>query len=236
MSKQIQVMLIEDNPEYSEVIKLALDNEPGIELSHHFGTSEIAVRQLQTGSIEKAPDLILLDIRLPGMSGLDSIPLLSQCIPQAKIMILTQSNQEADVLKAISLGASGYLLKSATLEQLTESIRTVIAGGAPLDAGVARFILNSLQSRLVPESKQPSTTTGKEPATGILSQRELEILNLLAEGCVKKEIAQRLEIGYTTVDTHVSRIYAKLKVGNAPSAVNKAHRLNLLPTNDDQTN
>ena len=223
-------MLVEDNPEYSEVIKLALDNAPSMELSDHFGTAEIAIRQLQSGSLDTTPDLILLDIRLPGMSGLDSIPMIRQCVPDAKIVILTQSNQESDVLRAISLGASGYLLKSATLTQLTEGIQTVFAGGATLDAGVAKFVLTSLKSKL----SQSATSDAQNPSHAAeegrtLSEREMEILTLLAEGCVKKEIAQRLGIGYTTVDTHVSRIYSKLKVGNAPSAVNKAHRLNLFP-------
>ena len=137
-----------------------------------------------------------------------------------RIIILTQSDREQDVLRAIALGASGYLLKSATLDEITESIQTVMGGGAPLDKGVARFILESLQTRLPKDEDQPQ-----------LSDRELEIIQLLAEGLVKKEIASRLHIGYSTVDTHVAHIYEKLNVSNAPSAVNRAHRLGLFPPN-----
>ena len=122
------------------------------------------------------------------------------------------------MLRAIALGASGYLLKSATLDEITEAIQTVMGGGAPLDKGVARFILESLQTRLPKDEDQPR-----------LSERELEIIQLLAEGFVKKEIASRLRIGYSTVDTHVAHIYEKLNVSNAPSAVNRAHRLGLFP-------
>lgn len=148
MSRKIRVMLVEDNPEYREVIDLALEDEIDIELISQFGTSEIALRSLQDMSMRKVPDLVLLDLRLPGMDGLDSLPYFKSALPDAKIMILTQSDEEADVLRAISRGASGYLLKSSTLAQITEGIRSTMDGGASLDTGVARFILDTLQTRL----------------------------------------------------------------------------------------
>lgn len=218
MSSKIRVMLVEDNPEYREVIDLALEDETDIDLISQFGTSEIALRSLQDMSTRKVPDLVLLDLRLPGMDGLDSLPYFKTALPDAKIMILTQSDDEADVLRAISRGASGYLLKSSTLDQITEGIRSTMAGGASLDAGVARFILETLQTKLP-----------KEEMEQILTPRELDILKLLGEGLVKKEIAEQLNISYTTVDTHVTHIYEKLEVRNAPSAINKAHRLGIFP-------
>jgi DNA-binding NarL/FixJ family response regulator len=221
MKSKIKVMLVEDNPEYREVINLALDDEADIELTSQFGTSEIALRSLQDMSTRKVPDLVLLDLRLPGMDGLDSLPYFRSSLPDAKIIILTQSDEEADVLRAISRGASGYLLKSSTLGQITDGIRSVMDGGAPLDAGVARFILETLKDSLP-----------KGETENMLTERELEILTLLGEGLVKKEIADQLGISYTTVDTHVGHIYEKLEVRNAPSAVNKAHRLGLFPRND----
>lgn len=220
MSQAIQVSLVEDNPEYREVVKLSLESAPDIELHSMFGTAEIAVRTFSEGDASQ-PDLILLDIRLPGIDGIDAILEFRRCMPETKIVVLTQSDNEMDVLKAISNGASGYLLKSATLEELTEGIRAVAAGGATLDAGVAKFILQTLKTSLPAQQGEK-----------LLSAREMQVLTLLAEGLVKKEIAQQLEIGYSTVDTHVSRIYDKLNVSNAPSAVNKAHRLNLFPPND----
>lgn len=217
MTTPIRVMLVEDNVEYRNVVALALDSAPDIELISQFGTAEIALRTMGQENAQK-PNLILLDIRLPGMDGLDALPKFCESVPDSKIIILTQSNHEQDVLKAISAGAAGYLLKSATLEELIEGIREVAGGGATLDSGVAKFILETLQTNLPPEQR-----------AGILSAREMEVLTLLAEGLVKKEIAKQLEIGYSTVDTHVGRIYAKLGVSNAPSAVNRAHRLNLFP-------
>lgn len=222
MTKTINVMLVEDNAEYRDVVKLALEGVEDIELVSQFGTAEIAIRTLNESSSEATqPELILLDLRLPGLDGLSAIPLFRKSAPAAKIVILTQSNQEKDVLRAISAGASGYLLKSLTLEQLVSGIRTVSDGGATLDSGVAKFILSTLQEKLPPNERD-----------GLLSARELQVLTLLAEGLVKKQIAKELEIGYSTVDTHVGRIYIKLGVTNAPSAVNKAHRLKLFTDQD----
>lgn len=217
-NEDIRIMLVEDSVEYRDVVRLALEQSEGVELARQFGTAEIALRTLEGTPPSEQPDLILLDLRLPGMGGLEALGQCRDVAPDAKVIILTQSDCEQDVLRAIALGASGYLLKSATLDEITESIKTVMGGGAPLDKRVARFILESLQNRLPKDEDQPR-----------LSERELEIIQLLAEGLVKKEIATRLQIGYSTVDTHVAHIYDKLNVSNAPSAVNRAHRLGLLP-------
>ncbi len=217
MNTKIQVMLVEDNKDYREVVNLAIGEEEDLEIMDQYGTTEIALRNLQP--LDKPrPDIILLDLRLPGMGGLDSIRYFKEYAPKAKIVILTQSDQEADVLRAILLGASGYLLKSARVKEIVDGIRLVHGGGATLDPSVAKFLLQNLQSRLP-----------KEQLDIGLSDRELEILKLLSEGLVKKQIAQKLSIGYATVDTHVGHIYEKLHVNNAPSAVGKAYKLGLFP-------
>jgi DNA-binding NarL/FixJ family response regulator len=217
MKKNIRIMLVEDNRDYRAVIEHALEVEPDIELISQFGTPEIALRSLEGRETRKVPDLILLDLRLPGMDGLEALPWFRKALPNVKVIILTQSDAEADVLKAIQLGASGYLLKSARADQLTEGIRNVMAGGASLDAGGAGFILNTLQAKL------PNNQTAP-----LLSTRQLEILTLLAEGLAKKEIADQLKISYSTVDTHVANIYEKLGAANAPAAISKAYRKGLL--------
>jgi DNA-binding NarL/FixJ family response regulator len=218
MKKNIRVMVVEDHPEYREVIGLALRKETDMEMISEFGTAERALRSLQDMSTRQVPNIILLDLNLPGMSGLDAIPYFGKSIPDAKIIILSQSDQEADVLQAISLGAAGYLLKSSTVAKITEGIRSVMEGGAPIDAGVAKYILNTL--------KNTPAKTGETPT---LSEREMEILTLLATGQSKKEIANALGIGVSTVVTHVSHIYEKLNVVNAPSAIDQAHRLGFFP-------
>jgi len=219
MKSHIRVMLVEDHPEYREAIELALKKESAMELTSQFGTAERALLSLKDGLPHMQPDVILLDLNLPGMDGLDAIPCFNSALPDTKIIILTQSDREADVLKAITLGASGYLLKSATLKQITEGIRNVYHGGASLDASIAKFILTTLKTKL-----------HKGDTEQMLTDREMEVLTLLAEGLVKKEIAERLSISSTTVVTHVSHIYEKLNVTNAPSAIDKAYRMGIFPT------
>jgi DNA-binding NarL/FixJ family response regulator len=216
MKHKIRILLIEDHPEYREVIELALNKEPDMELHGQFGSAEAALHRLQERPCRVEPDIILLDLNLPGMSGLDALALLAKEAPPAKIIILTQSDKEADVLRAITLGAAGYLLKSGSRRQITDGIRMVMNGGASLDAGVARFILKTLQAHLP-----------KKSAEHQLSKREMEILTLLAEGLMQKEIALKLNISNTTVVTHINHIYLKLNVTNAPAAINKAHRFGL---------
>ncbi len=218
MNRKIRIMMIEDHPEYREIVELALNKESDMEVISQFGTTERALRSVRDREIHEEPDIILLDLHLPGLSGLEAIPHFSSEIPQARIIILTQSNRENDVLKAIMLGASGYLLKSSTVKQLTEGIRTVMEGGASLDAKVAKFVLQTLKTKLPPNE-----------AEHMLSKRELEVLGMLAEGRVKKEIAESLRISLTTVVSHVGHIYEKLNAPNAPAAIAKAFQLGILP-------
>jgi DNA-binding NarL/FixJ family response regulator len=210
-SRPMQLMLVEDSAEYRRVITLAIDDQPDMKLVGSFGTTEVALRSLSQQAADERPDILLLDLRLPGMAGLEAIPLFREIAPSVKIIVLSQSDDPEDIYRAIAGGVAGYLLKSATLDEIATGIRMVAAGGASLDKHVARFILDAMQPPL-------------------LTDREREILVLLAEGLVKKEIAIRLGIGYATVDTHVSHMYAKLNVANAPAAVSVGYRRGILPT------
>ena len=218
MKRKTRIILIEDHPEYRKVLEFALEEEADMKLVSKFGAAEVALRNLQDTSTRKEADIILLDLNLPGMSGLEAIGHLKTSLPDAEIIILTQSDKEADVLRAIQSGAAGYLLKSSSMQEIAQGIRTVISGGATLDASVARFIMQAVQAQT------PNFRSEK-----VLSKREMEILTLLAEGLVKKEIADQLCISSHTVVSHIRHIYEKLNVQNAPSAVNKAYRLGLFP-------
>lgn len=215
MKENITIMLIEDHAGYREVIERSIKRETDMEITSQFGTAEIALRTLQNSVTP--PDVILLDLNLPGMSGLEAIPWIKDYTPTAKIIVLSQSDNEADVFAAIQSKASGYLLKSATTQQINDAIRTVTDGGAPLDPSIANYILQKLNSSLA-----------KEPIGKELSERETEILQLLAEGLVKKEISDKLNISITTVAYHVKNIFYKLQVKNAPAAVGQAYKKGIL--------
>lgn len=224
MTKTIRVMLVEDHPEYRDVVDLALGKVADIELTDKFGTAERALGHLAAHRHDESPDIILLDLNLPGISGLDAIPPFQAALPDARIIVLTQSDKETDVLQAISLGASGYLLKSSALRQITDGIRIVMEGGASLDAKVASFILDTLRSSLP-----------KTEMEALLTKREMQVLSLLSEGLGRKEIAVQLQIVSRTVSTHIENIYQKLNVNNAPAAITRAFRLGLFPPENGDT-
>lgn len=214
-TQQIRVMLVEDSAEYRRIVGLALADQPDMQLAGQFGTTEVAIRSLTSLPVDQVPDVVLLDLRLPGMGGLDAISRIHAVAPASRIVVLSQSDAPHDIFRAISAGVSGYLLKSATLTEIVDGIRSVAAGEATLDKHVSRHILERLRGR-------------GESSPAILTDRERDILELLAEGLVKKEISKRLRIGYATVDTHVTHIYAKLHVANAPAAVSRAYQQGLL--------
>ncbi|CAA6677756.1 MULTISPECIES: response regulator transcription factor [unclassified Lentimonas] len=212
----IKVMLVEDHPTFREAIELSLAEEPDIELVGQFGAAEVALRNLQDAKNGIHPDVILLDLNLPGMSGIKALPWIKQYSPDTRIIVLTQSDKKADVLSAIHSGANGYLLKSAPIEEITQGIHTVMRGGASLDAEVANLILNQIQSSPL-----------QSESLALLTPREADILHRLGDGLLKKEIADELEISAHTVAEHVKRIYIKLEVKNAPAAVAKAYKTGL---------
>jgi two-component system nitrate/nitrite response regulator NarL len=219
MATPTKVILVEDNPEYRNVLKLAFEFDDSIELIGIYGSAEHALRALEPKSTKGLiPDILLLDLNLPEMSGLEAMQWFRDYLPKAAIIVITQSEAESDVLTAIQNGAKGYLLKSATVNQIKDSIHTVVDGGSLLDSKVAKYIIAQVQ-------KAPA----KDDSQANLSSREMEVLGLLAEGLVKKEIAKKLGISFFTVSTHIRHVYDKLNVINAPAAVSTAYQTGLLP-------
>ncbi len=222
INESIKIMLVEDHPKYRKVIEMAINAEPTMELVSMFGAAEVALRSVEDTENSDVPDIILLDLNLPGISGLDAIAQFLDAVPSAKIIVLTQSNAESDITIAVQRGASGYLLKSSTVNQIIEGIGTVARGGASLDGDVALHVLKMIQN----QPRRPESAI-------VLSTREREILTLLSQGMLKKEIARELDISYGSVATYIRRLYEKLDVQNAPAAIDKAHRIGVFERNDD---
>ncbi len=219
MDKLIQVMMVEDHAGYRQALELSLSRCENIELRSKYGTAEFALREIQYMAPLDVPDILLLDLNLPGMNGLESISWFRKYAPKLKIIVLSQSNAEEDILKAIRLGAAGYLLKSARFREIADGIQTVIDGGASLDPKIASFIMDRIKA-LQPDSK---------PNPKTLTDREIEALSLLSEGLSKKEIANRMNITTATVAYHVRNIFDKLDAFNAPAAVAKGFLSGILP-------
>lgn len=204
------VWVIEDNDNFREPLCELLERQEGIASTTDFDHCEPALKVLSKR--EEAPDVILLDLGLPGMDGLQGIReflKLGQC---GEIIVLTVFDDKPKVLDAILAGASGYLLKSSSPKDIVQAIQEVKAGGSPLTPQIARYVVDLVNSQK-PKSEE-----------SCLSEREREVLDCLASGLIKKEIAQKLDISFHTVDKYVRRIYNKLQVNTLSGAVAKAIR------------
>ncbi|HRR09107.1 MAG TPA: response regulator transcription factor [Rhodothermales bacterium] len=210
---KITVWIVEDNRLYREVVTEILETEIEPEAIRAFGDCPSVLAAMQAGEI---PDVMLLDIGLPQMSGLEGIGHFRQYAPQLPIIMLTIHQDNEKIFQAITLGASGYLLKSAEPHEIVASIRHVLQGGAAMDAQVARRVLDMFANRNAPRYDYD------------LSEREREILQGLVDGLTKNELATRFYLSPHTIDRHIRNVYAKLHVNNRGSAVAKALRERLI--------
>ena len=206
----IRILLVEDQTLMRQGLKTILDLEPGFKVVGEAGDGEMGARL----ALELRPDIILMDVQLPGQSGVETTAAICAAWPQAKVIILTTFDRDDYVFHGIRAGALGYLLKDTPADNLIETIRRVHAGEV--------FIQPTIASRALRELVRPQT----DPLTP-LSEREREVLVLLAQGSSNREIAQKLVIAEGTVKTHVSNIMAKLQAENRTQAANIARRYGL---------
>ena len=212
----LQVWVVEDNAAYRDALSLVFRKTPDITCPHQFDRVEDALKALAKCN---APDVLLLDVDLPGIDGISAITPIKAAVPDCCIVMLTVFEDHEKVYRAICSGASGYLIKTSSSAQVVEGIRSAAEGGAPLSPVVARAVLG----RFVQMMGKPSASESES-----ISDREREVLEWMTQGLTKKEIAARLNLSTHTVSTHLRNIYTKLHVNTRGAAVAKAIRDNLV--------
>lgn len=221
MSDVITVWVIEDNDRLRNTLKRCLSRFDDLACSGTFSNCEVALDALDG---EPAPQVLLIDIGLPGMSGIDGIREFKARIPDIEPLVLTVNDSHAKVFDAIQAGASGYLLKSSSMEEIVDGCRKVAAGGASLHENIARMMLNTFRktgATRVPADEKKSTDHN-------LTQRELDILQLLAKAYSVKMIADELDISENTVRFHSKNLYKKLHAQSQMSAITEARKRGIL--------
>ncbi|SHJ16963.1 DNA-binding response regulator, NarL/FixJ family, contains REC and HTH domains [Hymenobacter daecheongensis DSM 21074] len=216
MPTPTRVLLYEDNPDLRASLSQLLAGSPDLQVVGALGHCRQAVADVE----RLAPDVILMDIDMPGMTGIEGLRRIKAVAPQVNVVMLTVFEDNDRVFEAICAGADGYLLKKTSPIRLLDAIGEVRLGGAPMTPGIARQVL-----RLFPRSKAP--VLANEEPVGHLSAREQEVLGLLVEGYSYKMIAADRGISIDTVRSHIKKIYEKLHVRSMTEAVSKALRQGL---------
>lgn len=225
----LNVVVVEDDARYRESLVVLLSLDPQLHLLETFGSATAALAHLDTVTPPAAPPawhLILMDLDLPGMNGIEAIRRIKPRLPAALVVVLTVFEEPARILEAICAGADGYLLKRTPPRELLEQLRVVVDGGAPLTAGVARTVLDLIRDRAAPPG-QPEPVV-RLPGGPPLSQREREVLRGLVDGLAYKQVADQLGLSIDTVRTHVRGLYRKLQVHSVAEAVVRALREGLV--------
>lgn len=202
----IDVGIIEDDAQTRKILAGWISRASGFRLAGEWGEAESAVAPLT----EKKPDVILMDINLPGISGVEAVKRLKPCLPGTQFVMLTVYEDSDHIYNALAAGATGYLLKETPRQELLRALEDVHNGGSPMTSNIARKVVQSFRQNV------GSAAPGEE-----LSPREQEVLDLLARGYLYKEIAERLNISVPTVNTYVRRMYEKLHVRSRAQAVAK---------------
>jgi DNA-binding NarL/FixJ family response regulator len=218
----IRVLIADDQALFRRGLHVVLDTEDGIEVVAEAENGEEAVERAR----ELAPDVVLMDVRMPRLDGIEATRRVRSEVPTTKIIMLTVSDEEDDLYEAIKAGANGYLLKEISVEEVAESVRAVMQGQSLLSPSMASKLLNEFNA-LVKRAE------GKQQFDGpVLTNRELEVLRLVAKGMSNREIATELYISENTVKNHVRNILEKLHLHNRMEAVIYAVKERLLDLRD----
>jgi DNA-binding NarL/FixJ family response regulator len=207
----ITVSIVDDETELRQSITTFVNGSPGFKCISAYGSAKEALQHLPTDR----PDVVLMDIHMKGMDGIECVQRLKLQVPEIQIVMLTVYEDTEQIFKALSFGASGYLLKRLSPTKLLQAIREVHAGGSPMSSSIARKVVASFQK----------ARKGAEKQQALLSPRETMVLDCLAKGLTYKQIADQLEISIDTIRTYIRRVYEKLHVQSRTEAVAKYLRL-----------
>ncbi|MBE3001489.1 response regulator transcription factor [Nocardiopsis sp. HNM0947] len=208
----IKVLLVDDHPVVREGIRGMLEAEPDLAIVGEAASGPEAVARVA----ELGPDVVLMDLRMPGGDGAEATARLREEAPEVHVLVLTTYDTDRDILRAVEAGATGYLLKDTPRAELAESVRSAARGETVLSGRLAGKVLTGMRR-------------GQEPESPVLSPRETEVLRLAAEGRTNAAVGRALHISATTVKTHLMRVYEKLGVSDRTAAVSQAIRRGLLP-------
>ena len=218
IKEPIRVWLVEDIEPYRSTVRRAFDKLDGLTCTADFSSMEQMLNELKAVPEVVRPSVVLLDVGLPGMSGLEGITKIHEVVPGVRVILLTVFDDDDKIFKAFCAGASGYLLKSCEVSEIGQAVYEVVEGGAPMTPVVAKRVLNLLSKHAPPAAS----------AEYRLTDRERDVLELMVEGLTKKEIAHEANLSVHTVSTHLRHIYDKLHVNTNTAAVAKAIRENLV--------
>lgn len=205
----ITVSIVEDNDQLRATLARVIQRAPGFQCVSHYPNAEAALEGLP----KDRPQVVLMDINLPGMNGVECVRRLKQELPDTQVIMLTVYEDTDNIFNALAAGATGYLLKRTSSAELLAAIKEVVQGGSPMTAHIARKVVQSFQK----------PAAAPDPLAE-LTAREREVLDYLAQGFLYKEIADKLGISYETVHTYIRRIYEKLQVRTRTEAVAKVLR------------
>ena len=205
----IRVSIVEDINEIRDALRALINGSEGFECRHVFRDAEEAIEKMPLSEL----DVVLMDITLPRMNGIECMTILKKNNPAIQFMICTVHDDDDHIFNALQSGASGYILKRTSPAQILEAISDLYAGGSPMSSEIARRVVASIQ-------RKGQVSSDAE----ILTEREKEILDLLAQGYLYKEIATELYISKLTVKKHIHNIYDKLQVQTRTEALNKAYQ------------
>lgn len=205
-NKPHDIAIVEDDPSLGAILSEIVGASPGWRFVAHYGTAEAALE----GMAAECPEVVLMDIQLPGMSGIQCVGKLKAAHPEALVLMVTVYDNSERIFEALAAGASGYLLKRDIPTKLMEALDDLLAGGSPMSSAIARKVVQHFQK------ESPARNENHN-----LTPREKQILELLAKGSLYKEIAWDLGIGFETVRSHIDNIYKKLHVRTRTEAVVK---------------